>query len=412
MPTDTYDDDLERGLSNRRAILGDAWVDRSLANATSFNADFQHLISRTVWHEIWSRPGLDHKTRRVIVLAITIALGRWEEFELHTRAALMQDALTSDELKEVLLQAAAYAGVPAANTAFALATKVLRELGHDLPAADPLQVAHRGVGRIARTVSRPALHYTVRESSAAQPRATLVLSHALGCDSSMWDALATSLADDYRVVAYDHRGHGHSETPPGPYTIADLADDAARLVQEATDQPVVFIGLSMGGMVAQELALRHPALVRALVIANSTGGYPDEAQAMWQQRIDTVRAQGMAGIVEGVLGRYFSDAFRAQQAGTVARFRRRLLATAADGYLACCEAVRRVDTLGRLPQLMVPALVLAGEADVGTPVAFSQSIVERLPGARLAVLPGAAHLSVVERPAEFGAAVRSFLAAL
>eukprot|EP01037_Dinobryon_pediforme_P035063 gene35063-41278_t len=128
MSYDPLDHDFERGMRNRRNVLGDAWVDRSVANATNFNAEFQNLITRFAWNEIWGRPGLEHKTRRIIVLAITIALGRWEEFELHVRAALLGDPvsrLTPDEMKEVLIQSAIYAGVPAGNTAFTHAQQIL-----------------------------------------------------------------------------------------------------------------------------------------------------------------------------------------------------------------------------------------------------------------------------------------------
>lgn len=139
-------DDFEQGLKNRRAVLGDAWVERSLSRATSFTADYQNLITRYAWHDIWSRPGLPHKSRRMMVLAVTLALGRWEEFELHVRAALTaadESRLTPDELKEVLLQNAIYAGVPAANTAFNLAQNILRDvasdIGYELQPADPRQ---------------------------------------------------------------------------------------------------------------------------------------------------------------------------------------------------------------------------------------------------------------------------------
>jgi len=139
-------DDFEQGLKNRRAVLGDAWVERSLSRATSFTADYQNLITRYAWHDIWSRPGLPHKSRRMMVLAVTLALGRWEEFELHVRAALTaadDSRLTPDELKEVLLQNAIYAGVPAANTAFNLAQNILRDvasdIGYELRPADPRQ---------------------------------------------------------------------------------------------------------------------------------------------------------------------------------------------------------------------------------------------------------------------------------
>ena len=119
---------FEAGLKNRRRVLGDAWVDRSLANRTPFNAEFQAMITRIAWQEIWSRPGLDDRTRRLLVLAITASLGRWEEFRLHVRAGLTRGGFTRDDLKEVLMQTAIYAGVPAGNTAFAEAAAVMKEI--------------------------------------------------------------------------------------------------------------------------------------------------------------------------------------------------------------------------------------------------------------------------------------------
>ncbi len=420
MSFDPIDHDFERGLQNRRSVLGDEWVDRSLNKATSFNADFQNLITRFAWNEIWGRPGLEHKTRRAIVLSITIALGRWEEFELHVRAALLGDEnsrLTPDEVKEVLMQSAIYAGVPAANTAFTHTLAILREVGEQIgyvlePVA-PASSVHSGVGREGRTASSPALHYSVREPrNGRAPRHTVVLSHALGCDLSMWDSLANQLAADCRVIACDHRGHGSSDAPDAMYSMADLADDAARLLRELDTGPVVWVGLSMGGMVGQELALRHPALVRALVLANTTSGYPDAARAVWEQRIATVRSDGIEAIADAVMERYFHDAFRARKAATVARFRRRLVTTDAVGYVGCCDAVGKVDTTGRLGQIGVPVLVVAGELDQGTPVAMAQALAEAIPGARLEVLAGASHLSAIEEPEGFASAVVGFVATL
>ena len=119
---------FERGLKTRRKVLGDAWVDQSLASMTPFNAEFQDLITRHAWDDIWNRPGLSHKVRRMLVLAICTALGRWEEFSLHCGAALRSGDLSPDDVKEVLLQCAVYAGVPAANTAFREARKLVEEL--------------------------------------------------------------------------------------------------------------------------------------------------------------------------------------------------------------------------------------------------------------------------------------------
>jgi 3-oxoadipate enol-lactonase/4-carboxymuconolactone decarboxylase len=119
---------FEAGLVNRRRVLGDAWVDASLAKRTDFTADFQAMITRIAWGEIWGRPGLDEATRRLLVVAITASLGRWEEFGLHVRAGLSRGGFTRNALKEVLMQTAIYAGVPAANTAFAEAGRIIAEL--------------------------------------------------------------------------------------------------------------------------------------------------------------------------------------------------------------------------------------------------------------------------------------------
>ena len=258
---DTRQDDFERGLVNRRAVLGDAYVERSLAATTAFDADFQSLVTRHAWHDIWGRPGLPVPTRRLLVLAMTAGLGRWEEFELHCRAAV-QHGVAPETIAEVLMQAAIYCGVPAANTAFKLTRRILQDEGK-LPPARPSTADLRV--SMHRTFSTPQLQVRVQGRGAP-----VVLSHALGVDSTMWDGLAAMLANRCEVLRYDHRGQGESAVPPGPYTLEQLVDDAARVVREWGRGPVVFVGLSMGGMVGQGLAIRHPELVRGLVLANTT----------------------------------------------------------------------------------------------------------------------------------------------
>jgi 3-oxoadipate enol-lactonase len=228
----------------------------------------------------------------------------------------------------------------------------------------------------------------------------------------MWDSLANQLSLENRVIAYDHRGHGSSDAPQAMYAMADLADDAARLLRELDTGPVVWVGLSMGGMVGQELALRHPSLVRGLVLANTTSAYPEAARAVWEQRIATVRADGIEAIADAVMGRYFHDAFRARKAATVARFRRRLVTTDAIGYVGCCDAVGKVDTAARLGQIGVPTLVIAGELDQGTPVAMAQALTQAIPGAQLEVIADASHLSAAEQPGAFAQLVTEFVAGL
>ncbi|WP_047468017.1 alpha/beta fold hydrolase, partial [Delftia sp. ZNC0008] len=150
----------------------------------------------------------------------------------------------------------------------------------------------------------------------------LVLSHALGCDLQMWDGVAQALQDRFTVVRYDHRGHGRSPAIGEAFDMNDLADDAAGVIEALGQGPVHFVGLSMGGMTAQALAARHPALVRSITVANSASYYDEAARAGWQARIATVRAQGVAAIADGAMQRWFTPEFRAGQAARVAALRR------------------------------------------------------------------------------------------
>jgi 3-oxoadipate enol-lactonase len=395
-------DDFDRGVKNRRAALGDAWVDRSLDGATAFDADFQDLVTRHAWLDIWGRSGLDVGTRRLLVLGMTMAAARWEEFENHCRAAV-RAGVAVEKIRETLMQGAIYCGVPAAHTAFRIATKILHDEGLVPPPA-PLSAGVRAATH--RTFSAPQLKV------ALQGRGTpVMLAHALGVDLHMWDGLAAALVADHELLRYDHRGHGGSVVPPGPYTQDDLVDDAARLIREWGRGPVVFVGLSMGGMVAQGLAVRHPELVRGVVIANSSAQYPAAARDTWAQRIALVGQQGVAAIADGTMERWFTPGFRAAQPEVVERHRQAILRCDPAGYLACCHAVASVDWLDRLTDVRCPALVIAGLHDAGAPPAMAEMIATRIPGARLELLE-AAHLSVVEQPQAFEWLVRGFVAAL
>jgi 3-oxoadipate enol-lactonase len=229
----------------------------------------------------------------------------------------------------------------------------------------------------------------------------VVLSHALGCDLHMWDAVAAQLARAHTVLRYDHRNHGASELVPGPLRIETLAQDAAELIQRETGgEPVHFVGLSMGGMTAQALAVRHPELLKTVVIANSAAYYPD--QAPWRAREETVNAKGVAAIAPGAVSRWLTPAFVGTPEGAAAAkaLHDTLVRTDAQGYIAACNAVAAIDFRESNHRFTVPTLVIGGLQDEATPLAMSEAMAAAIPGARLATID-AAHVSAVERPVEF-----------
>ncbi len=237
----------------------------------------------------------------------------------------------------------------------------------------------------------------------------VLLVHAIGCDHRMWDALEPELAGRFRVVRMDARGHGESEVTPRPYSLEQLADDARDVLDARRIDKAHWVGLSMGGMIGQAFALRHRERLRRLVLANTTSSYGPDGAKMWDARARAVEEGGMAAIKDLAMARYFSDEFRAAHPDVVEGVGRRFLSTPPQGYIACCDAIRALDYTAVLPRVAARTLVIAGEKDAGTPVAMSEAIVAAIPGARLAVIPGAAHLSAVESPATFNKLVGDFL---
>jgi 3-oxoadipate enol-lactonase len=333
---------------------------------------------------------------------MTMGLARWEEFELHCRAAI-RGGVPLQQIQETLMQGAIYCGVPAANTAFKITAEILKAEGL-LPGPAPLTPGPRVQWH--HTFSQPQLRIALQGAEQGVP---IVMSHALGLDLSMWDGLAAELGGKHPVLRYDHRGHGGSAPQREPATMDQLVDDAARVIREWGRGPVVFIGLSMGGMVGQGLGVRHPELLRGLVLANTTAQYPEAAQLAWTQRITTVQQGGMPAIVEMVVQRYLGEAFRQAHPAFTQALREQLLRCDAASYAACCHAVRAVDWLQQLPAVKLPTLVIAGGQDVGATPEMAKQIAQAIPGAELQVFDEASHLSVAEVPEKFASAVRALL---
>jgi 3-oxoadipate enol-lactonase len=237
----------------------------------------------------------------------------------------------------------------------------------------------------------------------------VTMSHSLGCNLSMWDEQARALRERYRVLRFDTRGHGQTSAPPGPYTLDHLAGDLHGLLNGLGIERTHLVGLSMGGMIGQVFALAHPAMVESLVLCDTTSRYPAGAVQTWEERIRTVGARGMTPMVEPTLERWFTAPFRARHPDLVERVATMIRQTPPQGYIGCCHALPKIDVTDRLRELHCPALVVVGEEDPGTPVEMAREIHAALPGAELAILRSASHLSNLEQPQEFNRVLERFL---
>jgi 3-oxoadipate enol-lactonase / 4-carboxymuconolactone decarboxylase len=241
----------------------------------------------------------------------------------------------------------------------------------------------------------------------ADDRPVVVLSHSLGLDHGMWDAQAADLLPHFRVLRYDTRGHGASSAPAGDYSIDELGRDVLALA-DACDVPrFAFCGLSLGGMIGQWLAVHAGERLTHLILANTSARLTDPNQMETRRR--AVIERGMSAIEELVMGRFFSPAVLASRSPSVATARRTLLSTSPIGYAGCCAAIRDMDHVAILSRIRVPTLVISGDMDVGMPWDDHAAVLARaIEGARAVRLP-AAHISNLERPRSFTAALLDFL---
>ncbi len=247
------------------------------------------------------------------------------------------------------------------------------------------------------------------ELSGKKGAPAVVLSHSLSSSLLMWNPQIDALTPYFQVLRYDTRGHGATEAPSGAYTLELLAEDVIGLLDAMGMDRAHFVGLSMGGMIGQCLALNHPQRLNSLALCDTASIIPAEAQSVWQARLDKVGKKGMEALLEETLERWFTPAFLKQNPPMVKLIREQILATPVAGYIGCAEAIRRLNYLDRISGIKTPTLIIVGEDDPGTPVSAAEAMHEQIMGSKLVVLPSARHLSNVEQTDLFNAALSGFL---
>lgn len=248
------------------------------------------------------------------------------------------------------------------------------------------------------------LHYRLAGPAGAP---VIALANSLGTDARIWDGVIARLSARYRLLSYDKRGHGLSDTPPGEYTLDDHVDDLTGLLDHLDIDRLALAGVSVGGLIAQGLALRAPSRLSALVLCNTAAKVGDFTS--WNDRMATVQGRGLGAIVDAVMDRWFSPGFQQHRPAELAGWRNLFLRSDPAGYAATCATLRDTDLTTEIGAIAVPTLVVAGSADRATPAELVRRCAEAIPGARFEVLEGVGHIPSIEQPAALAALIEQFL---
>lgn len=237
----------------------------------------------------------------------------------------------------------------------------------------------------------------------------VLMAHSLGCDLHMWDPQMALLEADFRVVRLDMRGHGQSDSPTGPYSLDELADDVIAVMDRQGIAQAHWVGLSIGGMFGQSLLLRYPQRFLSAVLCDTMSALPDNSSLMWKERIAKVEADGLSSIKQGTLERWFTPIFLASGGAALDAVSAQIDRATDAGYVACCHAITGLDFIDQLSTIKTDILLIVGAEDVATPVAASEAMHDRIPHSELVILPAAAHIANVEQTDAFNAAMGPFL---
>jgi 3-oxoadipate enol-lactonase len=234
----------------------------------------------------------------------------------------------------------------------------------------------------------------------------VLFGNGLATGTAMWEPQAEQFSKGFRVLRYDVRGHGATEATPPPYTIERLADDVVDLLDRLGIGKVAYVGLSLGGMIGQSLAVRHPHRVGSLVLCDTTMHSP---RAMWIERIAAIGANGLEPQVEPSIERWFTPSFSSSQPKLVDNMRAMIRATSLQGYLGCAMAMRDMRLESVAPRITQPTMIIVGRDDRSTPVAEAQALHAAISGSQLEVIEHAAHLPNIEQASRFNAVLGRFL---
>lgn len=224
----------------------------------------------------------------------------------------------------------------------------------------------------------------------------LVFINSLGTDLRIWDALISSFAESYAIVRYDKRGHGLSDCPSQPYTLRDHSSDLVGLLNHLHIEEAIFVGISVGGMIALDFAYMHPTRVKALVLCDTATRIG--TAEIWNERIAILHQHGMEYLADSVMTRWFASSFQQQHLAAYRGYRNMLVRTPVDGYIGTCAAIRDADLTAQTSTIKAQSLVLCGAEDLSTPPDLVQGLANTLPDTRFHLIAGAGHLPCIEQP--------------